>query len=88
MMSLRAFTPRRQAPVIAEAALLALGLAAATLHPGWHSYDSAWKLMQARTRAYSSLQPPAMPLAWSVRLKSTEKWRSPQPDFWLALIQP
>lgn len=49
--------------------ILAAAAATAVLYPGWYSHDSAWLLMQARTRAFSNLQPPMMPLTWSFLLQ-------------------
>ncbi len=38
------------------------------LYPGWYSFDSAYLLWQARSGAYSDLQPPLLALAWSLLL--------------------
>ena len=61
----RAF--RRKA-ALALSGIVVAAAAIGTLYPGWYSHDSAWLLMQARTHAYSNLQPPMMPLSWSVLL--------------------
>jgi hypothetical protein len=42
-----------------------LACAIAILYPGWYSHDSSWLLVQARTGAYSNIQPPGMALLWS-----------------------
>ena len=44
---------------------VALLIALWTLYPGWYSFDAAWQLAQARTHAFSDLQPPLMALLWS-----------------------
>lgn len=64
--------PRRSwkwRPAVVLVGILAAAAATVVLYPGWYSHDSAWLLMQARTRALSDLQPPMMPLTWSFLLQ-------------------
>ncbi len=62
--------PRRAGPGVkrrlaAGSAIGAFAVACWVLYPGWYSFDSASLLLQARTGAYSDLQPPLLALVWS-----------------------